>query len=102
MPTIMVLLWIFVMLVTYLLPAYVASARHHNNAGPILALDLFLGWTFLGWVGALVRSLNNNVDKKPDADQMDRDSERAQRASIPLEQLRMDLRLLQGGHQDDP
>lgn len=36
----------------YFLPSIVGS-RHHN-AGAIFVLNLFLGWTFLGWVIALV------------------------------------------------
>lgn len=44
----------FVLLLVYFLPALVASGRHHHNAGAIVVLNLFLGWTFLGWVVALV------------------------------------------------
>lgn len=38
----------------YLLPAIIASNRKHHNAGAILALNLLLGWTFLGWAAAFV------------------------------------------------
>jgi hypothetical protein len=38
----------------YLLPAIVADERKHQHRVPILLLNLFLGWTLLGWVGALV------------------------------------------------
>lgn len=41
-------------LFSYFLPALVAGARNHHNSGAIFALNLFLGWTFLGWVVALV------------------------------------------------
>lgn len=41
----------------YFLPAFVASARGHQNASAIFVLNLFLGWTFLGWIGALVWSM---------------------------------------------
>lgn len=43
--------------VLYLIPAFVAGLRGHHNAGAIAALNILLGWTFLGWVGALVWSL---------------------------------------------
>jgi hypothetical protein len=36
----------------YFMPSFVA-AGHHNH-GAIIVLNLFLGWTFLGWVIALV------------------------------------------------
>jgi hypothetical protein len=38
----------------YLLPTFVAAARKHRNLVAILIINLFLGWTLLGWVGALV------------------------------------------------
>lgn len=38
----------------YLIPTFVASGRGHQNTAAILVLNLFLGWTFLGWVAALV------------------------------------------------
>jgi ABC-type transport system involved in cytochrome c biogenesis permease component len=41
----------------YLLPTWIAFSRQHHNRGAILALNLLLGWTFLGWVGALVWAL---------------------------------------------
>jgi hypothetical protein len=41
----------------YFLPTIIAFARHHRNAVAIFLLNLLAGWTFLGWVGALVWSL---------------------------------------------
>jgi hypothetical protein len=38
----------------YFLPAIIANKRGHNSGMAILVLNLFLGWTFLGWVLALV------------------------------------------------
>jgi cytoskeletal protein RodZ len=38
----------------YLLPAFIALVRYHHNAASIFLVNLLLGWTFLGWVGALV------------------------------------------------
>ena len=45
---------LLVMLVIYFLPAVVANARGHHNAGAIFLLDLLLGWTLLGWIIAMV------------------------------------------------
>lgn len=44
----------------YLLPSFVANGRHKRNAGAIFVLNLLLGWTLLGWVGALVWSLTED------------------------------------------
>jgi hypothetical protein len=41
-------------LALYFIPTLVAVIRHHTQWGAIFALNLFLGWTFLGWVGALI------------------------------------------------
>ena len=41
----------------YFLPTMIAYKRRHRNFLAILALNIFLGWTLFGWVGALVWSL---------------------------------------------
>jgi hypothetical protein len=41
----------------YFIPTIIAIARHHKHALAIFLLNLFAGWTFLGWVGALIWSL---------------------------------------------
>jgi len=38
----------------YLLPAYIAMRRKHKKALLIYLLNLFLGWTILGWAAAFV------------------------------------------------
>lgn len=43
-----------VVLVLYLLPGIVAWERGHQSRGAVLVLNIFLGWTFIGWVLALV------------------------------------------------
>ena len=49
----------------YFLPAIVANSRKHSNSGPILVINLLLGWTFLGWVGALVWALSSTGVQGP-------------------------------------
>jgi hypothetical protein len=44
-------------LAVYLVPTFVAFERRKRNAGAICALNLLLGWTFVGWVVALVWAL---------------------------------------------
>ena len=38
----------------YLLPSIISSIRNTEYFGGIFILNLFLGWTFLGWIGALI------------------------------------------------
>ncbi|MEW5666182.1 superinfection immunity protein [Pseudomonas putida] len=50
----------FIMLIAafviYFLPTFVAAKRAHPNGTSIFLLDLFLGWTFIGWLAALIWS----------------------------------------------
>lgn len=48
------ILLIFFALLAYFVPALAARGNHHHNAKAIFILNLFLGWTLLGWVAALV------------------------------------------------
>jgi len=48
-------LGLLVLMFVYMFPA--AVARDKKNAHAILALNFFLGWTVLGWIGALVWAL---------------------------------------------
>jgi uncharacterized membrane-anchored protein len=43
----------------YFLPTIVASARKHRNTTAIFFLNLLLGWSVIGWVGALIWALTN-------------------------------------------
>lgn len=42
------------LVLVYFIPAVVAYNRKHHNRAAIFLANLFLGWTFIGWVGALV------------------------------------------------
>ncbi len=41
----------------YFLPAIIAAVRHTHNAAGILLLNLFLGWTCVGWFIAFLMAL---------------------------------------------
>ena len=49
-----------IVLAIYFLPAFIASLRKKRQVGAILALNILLGWTFTGWVVALVMALWND------------------------------------------
>ncbi len=65
MRTASVLLISLLAVVVYFLPFLVANHRRHRNQAGIGALNLFLGWTFVGWVVALVWALA--VDRTAEA-----------------------------------
>ena len=43
----------------YFLPFAIAFNKRRTNTGAIFALNLFLGWSLVGWVGALVWALKD-------------------------------------------
>ena len=48
----------------YFVPAIVAHYREHHNFGGILLLNIFAGWTLIGWVCALVWAGSNPPEVK--------------------------------------
>ncbi|HVI10710.1 MAG TPA: superinfection immunity protein [Candidatus Binatia bacterium] len=47
--------------VMYFLPSIVALARSKRDLTAIILLNLFLGWTMIGWVVALVWACKTDV-----------------------------------------
>ena len=48
----------------YFLPTIVAEYREHANSSAIFVLNILLGWTFIGWVIALVWAYTDNSKTK--------------------------------------
>ena len=51
-------------------PTIVAFARHHTNKWIVFAINFFLGWTGICWIGALVWAI---VGKPANSVNADRD-----------------------------
>jgi hypothetical protein len=49
-------------LLLYCLPIGVAAVRKHNSVLSIMVTNLWLGWTILGWIVALVWACDSNVE----------------------------------------
>lgn len=58
-------LLVAVSLAVYFAPFMIALWRGHRNTGAIMTLNLFLGWTLIGWVGALVWSVLAGQESRP-------------------------------------
>jgi len=57
-----------ILLAGYFLPTLISWIRKHPNQTSIAILNLFLGWTFIGWVVALVwavGAINRYADDLP-------------------------------------
>ena len=45
-------------LIIYLIPTAIAVIKHRANTAAIVLINILAGWTLVGWVVALVLSLN--------------------------------------------
>ncbi len=41
----------------YFMPAIIAALRHTHNATAILLLNIFFGWTVIGWFVAFIMAI---------------------------------------------
>ena len=48
-----------ILAIVYFIPSIVASVRNH-----IFRLNIFLGWTFIGWVAALIWAMDRDETKQ--------------------------------------
>ncbi len=46
-----------VLIALYFLPTIIALVRFHRNSAAVSIVNLFLGWTLIGWVVALAWSV---------------------------------------------
>ncbi len=53
------LLMVAIFVGLYLLPSIVAAKRRVPQAGPIVVVNVFLGWTLIGWVVALALAVRD-------------------------------------------
>lgn len=47
----------FIAALLYFIPSVIGILRKHHNLIGLMALNILLGWTVIGWVGALIWSL---------------------------------------------
>jgi len=43
-----------ILIILYFLPTIIAKSYNRRNTSAIFILNVFLGWTFIGWVVALI------------------------------------------------
>jgi Superinfection immunity protein/zinc-ribbon domain len=46
--------FLLIVVLPYFLPTIIAIAKKKRNAGAIALLNIFLGWTIIGWIVAMV------------------------------------------------
>jgi hypothetical protein len=57
--------YLVVGLTLYFIPAIVAMVRKVPNTGSVLVLNVFLGWTVIGWVIALAMAVRTIPARTP-------------------------------------
>lgn len=50
--------FVITVIAVYFVPTFVAIYRSHHQAAAIVIVNIFLGWTFLGWVVALAMAFS--------------------------------------------
>ena len=55
-------IWL-VLLAIYFLPTIIAMVRNHTNKLAIIIVNVALGWTGIGWLGALIWAVINPSKK---------------------------------------
>lgn len=60
--------WLFISLVVYFIPLITAHIRRHKNLVAIAILNTVLGWTFFGWLAALLWALNSDIEENENND----------------------------------
>lgn len=51
--------FLLIVAVVYFIPTIAAYRNHHTRADAVLFLNLFLGWTLVGWVVAAIWATSN-------------------------------------------
>ena len=61
----MEILFILCGVILYFFPSLVAGGRNTKSSGGVFIINLFLGWTFVGWVVALAWAVAGERDARP-------------------------------------
>ncbi len=67
------LLILLIFIPSYFIPTCIALSRKKSNTLSIFALNLLLGWSLIGWAGALIWALSNkegNQNNRSTIDQL--------------------------------
>jgi hypothetical protein len=51
------------LVVAYFIPSFIAKGREVKNAKSVYVVNIFLGWTFIGWVVALAMAVRSDEPK---------------------------------------
>ena len=55
------LIFFLIVVTIYFLPSIIGVGRNCKKQNGIIVLNIFLGWTLIGWVGSLVWSVSGEI-----------------------------------------
>jgi hypothetical protein len=55
---------LILLIALYFLPTIIAANRHVPNVGSVVVINIFLGWTLIGWIVALAMAAGNAPSKQ--------------------------------------
>ena len=61
--TFVIIIIILISFAIYFLPSIIAILKRKSNMLAIILLNVFLGWTFVGWLVSLIWSVTNDVEE---------------------------------------
>lgn len=60
--------WLIILIIfaiaLYFIPTIISISKGRDNTVAIFVLNLFLGWSFIGWIVALVWAVSNNSNQQ--------------------------------------
>jgi len=71
---------LLIIVVVYFIPSMMAYSMNKKDRFSILALNIFLGWTIAGWIGAFIWSLweEKKTRVNPEVESLDIDGEKGE------------------------
>ena len=85
---IFIIIILIILMAIYFLPTSIASSKKHKNTGAIAVINLFLGWTFLGWVIALAIALSHDDTKQEHLEKDDNSNDDFEYTTERLENIK--------------
>ena len=56
--------FIILFIALYFLPSIVAMARMHKNKTAVIATNILLGWTAIGWIAAMIWAVMDSQSQR--------------------------------------
>ncbi len=59
------ILMLMAVVLLYMLPTFIAFGREHPRRQDVALVNILLGWTLIGWIGAFLWAMLVHVEDEP-------------------------------------